>query len=257
MPEIAIPISENKAVKNIIMLLQSKGAEQEKQDVQSLVRHIESMETQFSKVFNELQDVKAQLQTIQNRSVQATARRIVNAAETKITEAKNQLTVLKGNIVQSFTIAAKVIKQKGISALRKTVDFFKIHSALSHLKGKLDQAATSLNQGAQQIQKIKNELHTAKDHVTNAARLAVGKGKKEISTKDSQRGVLTAIQRLMLKGGALLNSIGKTADSAIRKVEALEQKDEKSSVRDSLKEMKRSRRGKHSSTEKTSPDKTR
>jgi len=87
--------------------------------------------------------------------------------------------------------------------------------------------------------------------------LAVGKSTKEVSPNNSERGVLTKIQRLMLKAGGLLKGMSKTADSAISKLEKLEQKDEKMSVRDSLKDIKRSRSNTHSTTEKVSPDKTR
>jgi len=257
MPETTVPITENEAVKNIIMLLQGKGTEQEKQDIESLVSHIESMETQFAKVFDELQDVKSQLKAIEDKSVRAAVQRIVDNVELKVNDVKDQFVSLKDSVVNSFSDAAEAIKQKGVSALRKTVDFLKIHTALSHLKNKLNQSVHSLNQGAEQIQTIKNELYTAKEHFTNATHLAVGKSTKEVSPNNSERGVLTKIQRLMLKAGGLLKGMSKTADSAISKLEKLEQKDEKMSVRDSLKDIKRSRSNTHSTTEKVSPDKTR
>lgn len=258
MPETAtIPISENEAVKNIIMLLQDKGAEREKQDIESLVKHIEGMESQFSRVLNELQDVKSQLQTIQDKSVRATVGRVVNSVETKVTEAKAQFTVLKDNVVQSFADAAVAIKQKGVSALSKTVDFLKIRSALSHIKSKLNQSVQSLNSGVQQIQQVKTELHTAKEHAVNAGRLFVGKKAIEESRFDSERGVLTKIQRFMLKTGELLKGMSKAADSAIGKLEQLEQKDEKSSVRENLKTIRQSRKENPVTPEKLSPDKAR
>lgn len=257
MPETTMPIIENEAIKNVIMLLQGKGAEPEKQDIESLVSHIENMEMQFSKVLNELQDVKSQFKTIEDKSVRATVTRIVDNVELKVSDVKNQFISLKDSVVKSFSDAAGAIKEYGVSALRKTVDFLKIHTALSYMKDKLNQSVHSLNQGVHQVQIIKNEIHTAKEHFTNAARLTVGKDAKEITSHDSERGILTKIQHLMLKTSGLLKSMSKTADSAISKLEKLEQKDEKASVRESLKTIKRSRSDRHSTTEKVLPDKTR
>lgn len=77
----AIPITENKDIKKVLMLLQNNGAEQEKQDIESLVKHIELMESQFGRVLTELQDVKSQYQAIGKNNQGNRERRGENYAE--------------------------------------------------------------------------------------------------------------------------------------------------------------------------------
>jgi len=239
----AVPITEHEDIKKIFALYLQNGMGQEKADAESLIKHIAFMETQFEKVFDELQNVRSQLQTIEDKSVRATVTRIVDAAHTKITEAKAQFSGIKDSVVASFSDAVAAAKEKGVSALKKTVDFLKIQPALSIIRNKLGQAIHSLHQGVAQIEKVKTELHAAKSHAHNAGRLMLGKDVKAAKVYDSERGVLAGVQKLMNKTVGLLAGIGKAAGAAMRKIEELGQQSEKTSVHQSIKDIKDSRAG--------------
>ena len=235
-----IPITENENIKNIFKLYQKHGMTQEKSDTESLVKHIEFMESQFGKVFEELQTVRSQLQSLQDKGIKATVTKIVDAVETKVTEAKTQFTSIKDSVVKSFSGAVNAVKEKGVSALKNTVDFLKIRSALSFLKNKLDQSVNSLRQSVMQIEKVKTELHAAKSHTLNVGRLIFKKDVKE-TAYESNRGILAGIQKLLNKMGGLLSGISGAAASAMNKIDGLGQRNEKSSVRQSLKDIKNTR----------------
>lgn len=253
----AIPITQNEDMKKVLMFLQNSGVEREKEDIESLVKHIDYMESQFGRVLNELQDVKSQLKAIEDKSVRATAARIVDTVELKFMEAKQQFVSVKENVVKSFSDATQTVKEKGVSALKKTVNFLGIHSALSHLKGKLNQAVASLNQGVSRIEKMKGEIHEAKIHAQNAGRIMVKKNVKEVSAYHSDRGILSGIQKRMSKAGNMLSGISKTVDSAIGKLENPERRDEKKSVREDLKKIKKSRTADQTPAGKSVQDKAR
>jgi len=257
MPESTIPITENEAVKNIIMLLQGKGTEQEKQDIESLVSHIESMETQFAKVFDELQDVKSQLQAIQDKGIRATAMRIVDTAEVKISEVKNQFIAVKDNVIKSFTDAKEAVREKGVSALNKALNFFGVRSALSRLQGKLRDSVSALQQGVSRIEDMKGQIHEAGVHAQNAGRVMIGKNAKEITAHNSDHGILSGVQKLLNKTEGMLSGMGKITASAIGKIDKLEQRGEKSSVRQSLKSIRQSQTSGQAATEKVPQDKAR
>lgn len=237
----AIPITEHEDVNKVFELYMQNGMGQEKADAESLIKHIAFMETQFEKVFDELQNVRAQLQTIEDKSVRATVTRIVDAVDTKINDAKTQFVGIKDSVTRSFSNAVDAAKEKGVSALKNTVDFLKIHSALSFLKGKLGKAVDSLHQSAVQIEKVKTELYTAKSHAGNAGRLMLGKDVKAAKPYDSERGVLAGVQKLLHKTAVLLTNIDRVADSAMRKIEGLGQRSGKSSVDKSIREIKNAR----------------
>lgn len=128
MDAIAVPITEHEDVKRIFELYQQNGMGQEKADAESLLKHIAYMETQFEKVFDELQNVRAQ-----------------------------------------------------------------------------------------------------------------GKDTKPAKAYDTGRGVLAGVQRLFHRTAVLLTNIGRVADSAMRKIEGLGQRSEKTSVDKSIRVIKSAR----------------
>ena len=251
----AIPITEHEDVKKVFALYTQNGMGQEKADAESLIKHIAFMETQFEKVFDELQNVRAQLQTIEDKSVRATVTRIVDTVDTKVNDAKTQFIGIKDGVVTSFSNAVDAAKEKGVSALKSTVDFLKIHSALSFLKGKLGKAVDSLHQCAVQIEKVKIELHTAKSHAGNAGRLILGKDAKTTQTYNYERGILAGVQKLLHKTAVLLTNIDRVADSAMRKIESIGQRSGKTSALKSIREIKNTRTdSKRSAPERTAQD---
>jgi len=255
--ETTVPITENKDIQHIFTLMQDNGMQQDKQEMESIVIQISLMETQFEKVFSELQDVKSQLQAIQDKGIRATVTRIVDTAEVKISGVKNQFITVKDNVINSFTDARKAVKEKGISALNKALNFFGIRSALSRLQGKLRDSVSTLQQGVSRIEDIKGEIHEAGVHAQNAGRVLIGKDVKEVAAHNSDRGILSGVQKLLNKTGGMLSGMGKLTASAISKIDKLEQRGEKSSVRQSLKSIKQSQANGQAVTEKVPQDKAR
>jgi len=66
---------------------------------------------------------------------------------------------------------------------------------------------------------------------------------KAAKAYDSERGVLAGVQKLMNKTAGLLAGIGNAAGAAMRKIEELGKRSEKTSVHQSIKDIKDSRAG--------------
>jgi len=75
--------------------------------------------------------------------------RIVDTAEVKISEVKNQFIA---------------VKEKGVSTLNKALNFFGVRSALSRLQGKLRDSVSALQQGVSRIEDMKVQIHEAGVH---------------------------------------------------------------------------------------------
>ena len=237
----AIPITENNDVKRVFELLESNGMTKERQNVASLVNQIDFMEKQFSLVIGELQQVKSQLQSIQDKTLRATTTRIVNNVEVKINDAKNRFIALKDSVIQAFSDTVKAVKQKGVSALKKGLDFIGVRSVLLSLQKKTKESMTALHSGITRIEGMKGEINSAKTHIQNAGRAMRGKEVKEITVKGADRGVLSCVQKLFGKTGNLLSGIGQKAGAVIEKIDNLGQRDEKQSVSGTIKNIKKSR----------------
>jgi len=107
-----IPLSEQPELKELFTILDGNGMDKEKQEIESLVHYIESMETGFSQVLDELKEVRGQLEQIQDKGVKATVQRVVDKVETKVSEVKSQLVTVKNNLVNSAANAVMLLRKK-------------------------------------------------------------------------------------------------------------------------------------------------
>lgn len=88
------------------------------------------MDEQFGKVLSELQDVKQQLDQMQEKGLRQSALKTVRAVESKIGEARVQLKVLKACFVDGVNRTIKGFKEKGTLAVYQTIDFLGIKKGL-------------------------------------------------------------------------------------------------------------------------------
>lgn len=231
-----IPLSEQPELQELFTVLDGNGMGREKQEIESLVHYIESMETQFGKVLDELKEVRGQLGQIQDKGVKATIQRVVDKADTKIFEVKSQLVTVKNNLVKSAINAVDAFKKKGEAALQKAVNAMGIYSALSHIKLGLQNAAKSVNEDISKIGTISSELHTIGEHSKIIGRTLFGRQAKEVTLHNPDKGVLAKIQKLFAASGSLLSNMEKMTDNTMKKVAKLERREEKKpSVKESLK----------------------
>jgi hypothetical protein len=227
----AIPVSQNENVIKIISFLKDNGMAKETQEFEGLVNHFDSMETQFGKLFEDMQGIKSQLQAIEDKSLHGVVSRITEAAGLKVIEVKAHFANTKESFLKSCANAVKVIKEKGISAFAKTMDFLRVKTALTSLKVKLDGAITSMKKTVFRLDAVKCELYEAKTHKHRAKRAFFGKETKKMPDYDSNRGFLAGIQKLMIKASGVLTEIERKNDSAIEGLGKLEQRTERDSVK--------------------------
>ena len=104
-------------MKSFLQLLEENGMHDEKLSVQLLAGYVDQMEFQFNTVLEELKSVRQELNTIQDKTLRATASRAVDKVVTKVEEAKGQLMKLKNHIVKTVDKAITEFKEHGKSAL--------------------------------------------------------------------------------------------------------------------------------------------
>lgn len=253
-----IPLSEQPELKELFTVLDGNGMSKEKQEIESLVHYIESMETGFGQVLDELKEVREQLEQIQDKGVKATVQRVVDKADTKVFEVKSQLVTVKNNLVKSAAKAVDAFKQKGVTALSKAVKSMGIYSALSHVKLGLQNAAKSVNEDISKISTINSELHSIGEHSKNLGRTLFGRQAKEVTPQNPDKGVLAKIQKLFAASGSLLSNMEKLTDNTMKKVAKLERREEKKpSVKESLKAIRAEQSVKQTNSKPLSQEKAR
>jgi len=228
---IPVSVSKNDSIVKIITLLRDNGNVKESREVEELSNHFDFMETQFSKLIEELQGVKTHLKLIEDKSLYGTVSRVVQAAELKITEVKTQFINSKNRFIKTRSNGLNFIKEKGIAAFSKAMDFLQVKSALVNLKDKLNKAVKFVNQSVYRLEAIKEELHEVKIHKHKARRIFFGKENKPMPEYDGNRGILANIQKLLIKASGGLRGIEKTADTVIGGLENLGIRSGKNSVK--------------------------
>lgn len=235
-----VPIRADENVQALFSLLGKHNLQEEKKDTEQLLAYIEKMEAEFSQVHAELQDVKKQLESLQNRGVKATALRVVNTVEEKAAQAKAQLMEVRETFVQGAKLAVRAAKDKGVTGLKMAVSKMHLRSGLSRLKSGLNQCAQHTKGGIDRLAALADELHEMGGHLKNAGRALTGKEPAEISARNADRGVIHGLQAGLEKIGGLFSSMEQRTGAALEKIGRLEEKAAKASDRPSIREELRS-----------------
>ena len=229
----SISLNVHPQILDLYEVLEKNGLHKQKEDVQSLVGYIESMEYNLSVMMNEIQEMHAEVNLLHDKGIRANCAKIVTKAEDKILQVGTMVSVAKGKVVESAGAAVKAFKEKGKSALVQAVESMRIPAALSKIKSGFSHAAQSMRQYAGQIDVIRGELHEVGGHMKNAGRALAGKEALEAQELEADKGALARLR-------GLFTSCGKTFAQMERGAGRLAEKTggEKSSVKTELRGLK-------------------
>ena len=232
-------LMEQPEIVELFRVLEGNGLTKEQKEMESLVKYLDGMESQFGQVLEELRDVKEQLSQIQDGGVKASVLRIAEQAQGKVQEVGGQLTTVRKNLIQSAGNALQTYKEKGKDALRKAVSSMKIPSALARIQEGLHGAVESMNRQADKMEVLSGELHAAGGHLKNVSRIFRGKEQKKVEPQTADKGITAKIRKSFLTISGRLSSMEQTTENLHRCLEQFVQKeDKKPSVKVELKKLK-------------------
>lgn len=203
----------------LFQVLESNGMKKELQEVDSLVKYLENMESQFGQVLNELQEVKVQLAQMEDKGIATTTTRIVEKAEDKLQEIGDQFAKVKKNLIQSAKYAVTVFREKGTDALRSAVSAMKIPAVLSALKESLHSGRESMDKSAKRMESVSSEFHAIGGHLKNIGRILMGKERKEPEKWNPDKGILMKVQKAFLVCGRHFSEMENQTENTLKKVE--------------------------------------
>ena len=187
-----VPIGEQEHLKEFFKLLNENGQRQEATEFSALVNQLNNMEQQYSAVLSELQAVRGQLDRIRDRGIKSVLLKGISAVQGKVTQAREQLTHIKADLSQSVKNALSNVKQQGISALNKAVDFMGLKTALADMRESLQSSISQTQKSIDRINAIGSELHALNEHSRNLGRALTGREAKELTARNEDKGVLAA-----------------------------------------------------------------
>ena len=222
------------ALTELLDLLTQNGKKQEAAELSALFSQFAAMETQYGKVLSELA-------TLHDGGKRTAAMQETKQTQAHVTQAKETLSTLKGNMTDKIRKTLAAVKQHGISALNKAADFLGVKKALAEMKGNVRDAIASTQNSIDRINAIGSELHALNEHAKNLGRALTGKERKELTQRNEDKGVLAAVAKPLKRHKATLEGMEKNIDRAMARVERLEQaagkgrEKEKPSIREEIK----------------------
>lgn len=245
-----VPLKEQENLKKLFQLMDEHGLKEEKKQVLELACYIDSMEGQFKAVLEELGSVKEQLGQIQDKGFKNKAIKVVNGVERKVQDARRQFYVVKAKFMAGVSQAVDNFKEKGVTALYKSLDVLGIKRGLIGLKERLCLAIESADLHIDRLGTIGDELHEVKIHLGNAGRSLMGKEPKASGIREVEKGAVYQVQKSLYYMAGMLKKMEKRTDTALKKVLCLEEKAsvvKRPSVRESLKALESKEQSKEQS----------
>lgn len=108
-----ISLNVHPQILDLYEVLEKNGLHKQKEDVQSLVGYVESMEYNLSVMMNEIQEMHAEVKRLHDRGIRNQCGKIISKAEDKIHQAKTMVSVIKVRLIDAAGNAVKTCKEKG------------------------------------------------------------------------------------------------------------------------------------------------
>ena len=229
-------LSEDENYHVLIDELDKRGLDKERNEVVGLVHYLESMEQQFTNVLDELQQVRSQLEKIQDKGVRKAVLKITDKAKEAVKKSLLKINTVKSNLSHFFKNVSKGIKNRSTQALKKAVRGLRIPNVLSQLKMELNSLKNNLYRKADKIEIVKHELDSAKSHLKNAFRALFSKEYKP--DKISDKSILSVIRKSLLKCRNIVSKMEGAAEIAMNKSSQFSKTEDKQSVKNELDTLK-------------------
>ena len=217
-----------------------------------LFRFAAGMQLQLAVMADELQDVRQQLEQLQENQPKSFKENLMDKVERlqeKITDLSERLSAVKDHLMETAAQAVNAFKEKGKSEMCRVVQkgISGMKSALEDFRERLAETMLDYQKTANQIDSIGDELKQIGNSVSNVGRLLAGKGTKEVSDEKPGVGLTRVINKPVKKAVENLRKVIASVDRAFEKLNRLSErfsvgkeaeKGSRASLKDKLSQMK-------------------
>ena len=154
---------ENDVIKQFMELLNRQNMGEQSQDFMELFRFAAGMQLQLAVMADELQDVRQQLEQLQENQPKSFKENLMDKVERlqeKITDLSERLSAVKDHLMETAVQAVNAFKEKGKSGMCKIVQkgISSIKPALEDFRERLTETMLDFQKTANQIDSIGDEL---------------------------------------------------------------------------------------------------
>lgn len=167
------PLLEDPAVKEYLALLEAHTAP-DKEDKLALFRQIAGMEKQLNAAVEELAAMRKELAETREGPVKRALHKAVNTLERNVAALRERLNVLKASVIDGCKQAVAEFKERGVSALSHTAEFFHVRPVLEAVGREADKAAAHSDKALATVREVGASYHEAGRRLRNAGRALLG-----------------------------------------------------------------------------------
>ena len=131
-------LAKNDSVKALLQVLSDTKMETTAKDLLDMVQYVDKMENQLDAVLKELQEVKNQLNGIQetnaNRGIRSGIKKAISRLEVEAAKLKQQIIGVKTMIVKQAKKAVDAFREKGVRGLNHALNLLGVKRSLQSVR---------------------------------------------------------------------------------------------------------------------------
>ena len=231
-------------IKGFMELLEYQGMTHEMNQLEFIIDYVDKTERQLDAVLSELQHVRMELGTIQQKNIKTTAVRMVDNVINTVNIGKESITKTKTFIKCTIEQGVKEFKSKGKDALVSTMKNLNINGLLQKCLHCFNSIHQSADKSIDALTNLGNEVHQVNSHVLNIGRIMIGKDPIATRKRNHDKGIISITQHGLFKVMEKMSNLSIKTKENIRKLDEkineLNTKEsvQKKSVKKSLKKFK-------------------
>ncbi len=238
-------LKDYESIKEFIELLEYQGMNNEKKQLEFIIDYVDTTEKQLNAVLNELQNVRIELGTIQQKTLKATALRTVENVTDKVNLAKDNIIKTEEFIKTTIEHGIKEFKSKGKDALVSTMKVLNVKGLLQKCQHYFDKIQQSADKSIDTLTRLGNEIHQVNNHFKNIGRIIIGKDPIAFKQRNHDKGVISLTQNGLFKVMEKMTCLSAKTKENIKKINKQEQEltsrtsSQKKSVKKTLNDLKK------------------
>lgn len=220
MADTARPLLDDPAVKEFLALLEQHDAPG-KGEFLALLQQIAGMEKQLNTATAELAAMRRELAEARDGPVKRALTKAVRGLEKGVAVLRERLDMLRESVKDGCRRAVAAFRERGVSALARTTEFFHLRPALEAVGRAADKAMADCDRTAADVLNVSANYHEAGRHLKNAGRVLAGL--EPVVEANGPGKLARAVESLCKKEKALHGAIKLNAQRAAASLSRLEQ----------------------------------
>ena len=225
-------LTNKEYLQEILEILREQQRREDANLLYELCAHIESMENKIDMLEKELEQVTVQMSMLHGGGMVQKTKEMAQTVSENLNEQyrtlKFEVQEIKQNTADTIKSILVAVKQKGVQALDRIVEFTKFKDKLLKLRERMKTNIKKVNDTIDKITDFTATVRSANQQVKNATRTLVGKEEKDYSkqTQNSRMTELLTMPWRVQRG--LLAGIDMHVESLLGIVARIEKSAEKS-----------------------------